>query len=57
MGQKANIPARPFLPFKDGDIPNDLKEDIKETILSHLSLGDDYSLIAVYKRGNFHYHI
>ena len=32
---KANIPARPFLPFKDGDIPNDLKEDIKEAILSH----------------------
>ena len=36
---KANIPARPFLPFKDGDIPNDLKEDIKETILSHFKFG------------------
>lgn len=36
---KANIPARPFLPFKDGDIPNDLKEDIKETILNHFKLG------------------
>lgn len=36
---KANIPARPFLPFKDGDIPNDLKEDIKEAILSHFKFG------------------
>ena len=36
---KANIPARPFLPFKDGDIPNDLKEDIKETILNHFKFG------------------
>ncbi len=36
---KANIPARPFLPFKDNDIPNDLKEDIKETILNHFKFG------------------
>lgn len=36
---KVNIPARPFLPFKDGDIPDDLKKDIKEAILNHFKFG------------------
>ncbi len=36
---KVNIPARLFLPFKDGDIPDDLKKDIKEAILNHFKFG------------------
>lgn len=38
-GLKVNIPERPFLPVKDNEIPNDLKEDIKEAILSHFKFG------------------
>lgn len=38
-GLKANIPARPFLPINDkGDIPDDLKEEIKEAVLKHLNI-------------------
>ncbi|HCD73253.1 MAG TPA: phage virion morphogenesis protein [Helicobacter sp.] len=38
-GLKVNIPERPFLPVKDNEIPNDLKEDLKEAILSHFKFG------------------
>ncbi len=36
---RISIPARPFLPMNDkGEIPNDLKEDIRTIILRHLNM-------------------
>ena len=38
-GLRVSIPARPFLPMNNkGEIPNDLKEDIRTIILRHLNM-------------------
>lgn len=40
-GQGVDIPARPFLPFKEDKLPEYLKEDIRNAIIQHFKFGVD----------------
>ena len=39
-GLKVKIPARPFLPVENNELPDDLLDDIKDIILEHLKVGE-----------------